>query len=263
METWKISASRPAGTLVNTFSLTEQPKKSTSQLLIREEVSLLARDSLSTACLYTTSFDHRMLGLEWTVRHDPLVASDAPVDDDDGAGLNLRYNVFVRMGALLEDYGYAPRDPIPYFVWSARNVCILQETSEENILELFNSSGRHACMASSSVVEIHDFVVPRYHMDAANNLANTELVRVDRHDTPSSMPSDLLSEDFRSYSLSYAKASRHIGFQLAEEWRTGVMLDNEHIIILKVCFPRIGRIGGMFSQIGILHRLILWTMTMN
>lgn len=233
LETWKMSQSSTAGRLLSTFSLPESLRLDKSRLAIYGEVSPTASTSSTGTDEVRGLADCHMVKLEWDVEIDcaePIESIGGDLFED---GFSNRYEIFVRTGAFLEDYGYSPYEFVPYFVWSTGNVCIQQTEPKQNILEKFINSGRHARMLSSSTVEIHDFVVPRYYVSRHDELA-TELVDVAKPSALSLLSLDSLGDEFRSYSLPYWKVNRNLGFDCMGVYETGVMIDEEHIVIILV-----------------------------
>lgn len=115
----------------------------------------------------------------------------------------------------------APFDPpsssaVPFLSWISRGAHALAKISPHNALEVYNSSSRHVQMAleSTYTVEVHDFKISR----CGNNRSGSgELM-------PPKGP-------FRPY----WKVSRRISTELTRENSgCGVMLDDEHIVVIPV-----------------------------
>lgn len=219
VEMWKIAGLYPFGSLRSTFALPHIADTSTSRVVLGGDSSPPADDdTLATRRSLESSLSSRMIRLDWMVEQED--------------GLHQRHIIVARLEAFLDDYGYAPREPIPYFVWSSGNVHVLQEQPNDTFAV---SSGRQAQIISPSVVEITDFIMPRYYFPPSKDgLATGEHIRTVRPPFQQSAVSEYEppDNDFQSYSQSYWKQKRDIGFRGRPVAQ--VLIDEEHIILLQV-----------------------------
>lgn len=219
VEMWRIAGPLPFGSLRSTFALPHINDTSTSRVVLRGDSSPSADDDILAARHpLESSLSSRMITLDWIVEQED--------------GLHREHIIVARLEAFLDDYGYTPREPIPYFVWSSSNVHVLQEQPGDNLAV---SSGRRAQIISPSVIEVTDFVMPRYHFPYSTDvLATREHVRTIKPPFPQSAGSELESQDndFEFYSQPYWKLNRDLEF--GERPVTQVLLDEEHIILLQV-----------------------------
>ncbi|KAF8310986.1 hypothetical protein DL93DRAFT_1551924 [Clavulina sp. PMI_390] len=165
----------------------------------------------------------------------PSPPDDAEHPDEPGIDPQIRYEIFVRRDTFLSDFEHSTHEPIPYFVWAAGNVAVLQDSTPGvlNFLESDNCAGRYARTRepSGDSIVIHDFNMPRYARDARpNHPSEPTIVRPSR-DPPGNA---LAGDDIRSYSSPYWTVERDISFEQFWEFRDTVMLDEERIIFMKV-----------------------------
>lgn len=218
---------------MNTFALPQLTERSESQAVLLGEASPpIQNGDFAARCPFESSLDRRMMKIEWETQEVPSNISD---DSTDAMVQFQKHEIFAPAGAFLADYGYTPKEHIPYFVWSSGKVHVSQDTPKYNVLELYNCSGRHACMLSPTIVEIRDLVIPRHHGTFPDNgLAARELVRVSKPTIEQLSSPNSRGDDFRLYSLSYWKLTRDLGIEVKGELEVGVIMDEEHIILPQV-----------------------------
>lgn len=143
--------------------------------------------------------------------------------------------IFVSADTFVEDFGYPPAKPVPYFVWSSRRAHVLRHATITPGLQMHNIAGRYVHMISPFVVQVHDFNVTRCGRNQVQPSttcgAQLEVPRPDPEDTV--LVKDTI-EVLRSGSLPYWALSRDLGVSLDSGWRRDVAIDEEHIVVVLV-----------------------------